>query len=193
MPPAEKLVGRCARRHQGLCTYRANFHLHLANLGKTNISTDLKEQELIPQQYQQFIQPHAIQGQIFVWEISQLQPDKTIEGQQRNAQFRKDLQQFLHLDNPLPEMIWIKPGYDHSINATIKEQITSKKIDICEDRYQTLRNILVQQGILASKWIREYFLQADGVVVSQKEYFSNVILKSWEQDPCLHRTTTTSE
>lgn len=178
MPPADQLAGRCARRHQGLCTFRGNFHLFLANMGKTNIDTDPQEKALIPAEYQKLIKPVPLKGRIFLWDISQLNSD--------NPHFREDLRQFLRLDDPLPEMIWVKPGFHHNKNP-FKHEVMSKKIDICDTQYKEIREILLRQGTLASDWIRKYFLEAEGVFVSQKEHFSNVILKSWERDICLDR------
>ena len=197
MPPTDTVLGRCTRRHQGLCTFRGNFHLFLANLGKTNILADPQQQALIPTEYRKMIKPVPLKGRIFLWDISQLKQDNpdgdastSTESHQQhqhsNAQFREDLRQFLRLEEPLPEMIWVKPGFTHS-NATVKDQVASQKIDICEDQYQQLRTVLTQQGALAAQWIRTYFLEAEGVFVSQKDYFSNVVLASWGRDPCRDR------
>lgn len=196
MPPAGTLLGRCSRRHQGLCTFRGNFHLFLANLGKTNILVDSAEQALIPREYRKMIKPVPLKGRIFLWDISQLKQDNADRGgdlhpdqqnQHSNAHFREDLQHFLRLEEPLPEMIWVKPGFSHSKNATLKDQVASQKIDICDDQYLKLRTVLLEQGLLAAQWIRQYFLEAEGVYVSQKEYFSKVVLASWGQDPCPKR------
>lgn len=201
MPPPDMLLGRCTRRHQGLCTFRGNFHLFLANLGKTNIANNTHEQELIPEQYRTAIKPKQLKGRVFMWDISQLkntgQNNTTTDGdngpyRHSNFQFRKDLQHFLRLEEPLPEMIWVKPGYAHQ-NSTILDHIDSKKIDICDFKYFKLRDILLKQGKLAAQWIRDYFLEAEGVFVSQKEYFVNVVLKSWEQDPCINRKVITKK
>ncbi|CAB9521334.1 expressed unknown protein [Seminavis robusta] len=201
MPPAETLTGRCARRHQGLCTFRGNFHLFLTNLGKTNILSNSAEKALIPPEYHKMIQPIPWQGRVFLWDVSQLQTDQELlqnnnhsslllhlhQHQHSNLQFRHDLQKFLRLDDSLPEMIKIKPGFHHRKNQTVAQQVAAQKIDICQPRYESIRQILVRQGKLAATWIREYFLEAPGVYVSQKEYFCQVILKQWEQDPCEFR------
>jgi hypothetical protein len=181
MPSADQLTGRCTKRHNGLCTFRGNFHLFLANMGKTNITNDPNEQALIPYPYRKFIQPVPLKGRVFLWEISQLQPNNHPRQQ---TLFRHDLQQFLHLPQPLPEMIWIKPGFDHAHNQTLQHHVQTQKIDICDTQYQPLRQVLLSQAILAAQWIRQYFLNAPGVYVSDREYFVNVILKSWERDPC---------
>ena len=137
------------------------------------------------------IKPIPLKGRIFMWDISQLKQDN-LDGagdvlQSSNAQFREDLRLFLRLDESLPEMIWVKPGFNHSKNATLKDQVTSQKIDICDDQYLKLRSVLLEQGSLAAQWIRRYFLEAEGVFVSQKDYFSNVVLTSWTEDPCNKR------
>lgn len=210
MPAAETLIGQCTRRHQGVCTFRGNFHLFLANMGKTNITHDQKEQALIPKEYHSKIDPiYHMPGRVFLWDMSQLKLDKQHHEdmfggddkndpfihhhqlhpqhlQHSNQQFRKDLGQFLHLQYPLPPMIKVKPGFQHT-NTTILEHVTNKKIDICESKYNTLRAVLLQQGTLAAQWIRDYFLKLDTVYVSQKDYFVNVILKSWTHDPCIDR------
>ncbi|CAB9528585.1 expressed unknown protein [Seminavis robusta] len=203
MKPAETLTGRCYRQHQGVCTFRGNFHLFLANLGKTNILSNPAEMALIPREYHKNVQPIPLQGRIFLWEVSQLQTDQELlrnnnnhssvflqqQYKHSNLQFRQDLQQFLRLDDPLPEMIKIKPGKQHP-NNQIAQRVSANKIDICQPRYEELREILMRQSKLAATWIREYFLDAPGVYVSQKEHFSQVILKRWEQDPCDFRNTT---
>ena len=204
MPPAETLVGRCTKRTQGVCTFRGNFHLFLANMGKTNIANNPQEQLLIPEEYRKAIKPIPLQGRIFLWEMTQLKNDDHRHSDNQttttnsaavlrhsNVQFRNDLQHFLRLEHALPEMIWVKPGFAH-VNETIKAHITSQKIDICNDQYEQLRAVLLHQGTLAARWIRDYFLHADGVYVSQKEYFSQVILKRWGRDPCLDRRAAAS-
>lgn len=45
----------------------------------------------------------------------------------------------------------------------------------------------MKQSVNASKWIRRYFVDAEDVVVSSKQHFSDVLMKSWESDPCLDR------
>jgi len=164
-------------------------------MGKTNLATDPREQALIPEQYRKAIKPTPLKGRVFVWEMSQLLVDHTTTNdydangrllQHDNAQFRKDLQDFLRIDDPLPEMIWVKPGFAH-VNETIKQQIKAAKMDICQAQYNELRLVLLQQGTMAAQWIRTYFLEAPDVYVSQKEYFSNVLLKRWERDPCEDR------
>jgi hypothetical protein len=180
MPHPDRLIGRCKRWCKGLCTSRAMFHLYLANLNKTALSK--QELKLIDPVYHRFIHTVPIQSRIFLYEVSQLNERNA----SRALQFRKDMQDFLHLQNILPEMIWVKPGYTHRHQRKISI-LNSKKIDICHANYTRIRGVLMKHSVLASRWIRRYFMQSPDVVVSSPEYFQSDILQSWEQDPCIER------
>jgi len=196
MPPAERLVGKCRKGWWNVCTFRANFHLFLANLGKTNITTDPNEIEYIDAEFRTSIDPvPTTNRRVFLYDVSQLStssPESLSHGQQRNdddraVQFRLDLQDYLKLQKPIDPFIWFKPGRHHTEQQQL-EQVNSKKIDICNDTYDKLRSVLMHQSTQASQWICKYFIHAPGVVVSpSKDYFCNTILKSWEHDPCVDR------
>jgi hypothetical protein len=87
---------------------------------------------------------------------------------------RDDLQQFLGLREPIAPFIWFKPGKNHTREEL--KRVDKKKIDICDDKFAKLRSTLMEQSVNASKWIREYFVGAEDVVVSSKEHFSDVLL-----------------
>jgi hypothetical protein len=186
MPPAEELVGLCGGRMHGVCTSRGNFHFFLRNLGKTNTS-DPDESRYIGrlgrhrQALLRFQRVISSKRRVFLYEVSQLSD----ANETRSLAIREDLQQFLGLREPIAPFIWIKPGKNH----TRKElnRIDNKKIDICDDKFAKLRSTLMEQSVNASKWIREYFVDAEDVVVSSKEHFSQVLLTAWERDPCLDR------
>jgi hypothetical protein len=181
MRPAEELVGMCGKRMFSVCTDRGNFHIFLRSLGKTN-TTDPKEGQYIEpkllRRLQQFVK---LKGQVFLYEVTQLS-DKD---EARSTSLRDDLQQFLRLKEPIAPFIWFRPGKNHTRKEL--ELVNSKKIDICEDKFTKLRSTLMAQSVNASRWIREYFVDAEDVFVSSKEHFSSVLMKSWERDPCLDR------
>jgi hypothetical protein len=183
MPPAETLIGKCKKGWNFVCTYRSNFHIFLSNLGKTNMSTDPREQQLVDEAYRKSIRdPVPTPRRIFLYEVSQLSdPDD-----KRAEQFRRDLQQYLQLQRPIDPFIWYKPGRKHS-SENEQKAIDAQKIDICQERFDALRSVLMHHSIQASTWMRQYFIHAEGVVVSSKSYFANTILKAWEQDPCDER------
>lgn len=125
--------------------------------------------------------PHN-KRRVFLYEVSQLSDDSS----GREGQFRVDLQSFLGLRQPIEPLIWFKPGRQHSDEKVI-QRTNSKKINICDEKYEGLRNVLMEQAVNASRWIREFFVNSPDVTVSSPEYFVKTLMPSWEQDPCLNR------
>lgn len=153
IPPAEKLIGKCRRRFKGVCTFRANFSHHL-----------------------QKIEPFR---KVFLYDVGQLRDDDY----SRSSLFLRDFGAFLGLSQSLEEpMIWVKPG-KHPTSTEEKEMISSRQIDICEDKYYELRRVLMQQASFSASWILEKFVKNPKVTVSSGAYFSQ-ILEKWHSDPC---------
>ena len=183
MKPADELIGRCGKTSRGVCTFRGNFHLFLSNLGKTNMS-DPNEIQYIGPKIRRSRDPLETKTQkVFLYDVRQLSdPDPG-----REVQLLTDLQSFLGLQEPISSMIWFKPGKKH--DEKIMEHVNEQKINICDEKYTILRDVLMEQSVNASKWISNYFVHAPDVFVSSKEHFSNVLMKSWERDPCLDRVS----
>ena len=185
MPPAETLIGKCQRNWYNVCTYRANFHFFLSTFGKTNILDDPNELQYINSKStkkKNSIDIVPTKRRIFLYEINQLNdPDPT-----RELQFRYDLQQYLRLQKPIDPFIRVKPGKNITDPHHV-QLVENNKIDICTEQYDDLRSILMPQAINASKWIRQYFINAKDVYVSSSEYFATNLMKSWELDPCIER------
>jgi len=118
-------------------------------------------------------------GRVFLYEVEQL-ADKSKE---RSKRFRRDLQHYLYLRDQLPPMPWFKPGRNHN-NSSTQKSVDQKKINICDERYNILREVLMKSAKNASRWILEYFLSVESVVVSNPNYF-RALLKNWESDPCI--------
>lgn len=173
MPDPNKLIGRCGRGSYNVCTFRSNFHLFLNNLGIVQNQSSVLD--YVDKQFHRIVDVNPNpQRRVFFYEISQLS-DPEVE-----PTFRKDLQNFLGLSEPIEPMIWFKPGKTH--NETQLETINAKKIDICE--YDQVRMELMRQTVQVSRWIRDHFL--DVAEVSSKRYLEKVLL-SWENDPCNER------
>lgn len=180
MPSPVELIGKCRKGFFNLCTFRANFHIPLINLSKTN-RTEAELQYVSPQWLPRSIRPLPPNNRgIFLYEITQLSDTE------REAQFRIDLQRYLGLVQPIPPMMWFKPGKKHT-DAHVIEKTSLKKINICDDEFRELRAILTEQAVNASRWIRDYFVHAPDVTVSSPDYFINDLMPSWERDPCLDR------
>lgn len=145
MPPAERLIGRCKRSFQGVCTFRANFSKHLEK-----------------------IEPFR---KVFLYDVSQLQDHDTA----RSALFLQDLGEFLDLPEKLEQpMLWIKPG-QNPVSTEEEEVRNGTKINICEGQYANLRTVLLEQASRSAYWIRNVFMANPNVKVSSQVYFSKLI------------------
>jgi len=170
MPPPDKLIGECIPEAQGVCTDRASFHVSLAIFGKTNMTNPSERNLLRMRNKYQFITP--IDNPIFLYDVGQLyDTNKT-----RTQLFKKDLQNFLGLDAPMPEFEDSSTGNKPKLKA----------MDICDEKFDGIRKELITIGTRASMWIRKYFLKSDQVYVSSREFFEE-ILKEWKVDPCLSK------
>ena len=146
------------------------------------MTIDMNERKFVDSEFWKAIHPTPTDRRVFLYEVSQLSD----RDDNRALQFRIDLQKFLHLQQPIEPFIWYKPGINHTEESDLRE-VSGKKIDICEERYENLRSVLMHQSVQAAQWIRTYFLHANGVTVSSPDYFSNTLLKAWEVDPCIER------
>ena len=160
MPPAETLIGSCKRANQGVCTYRANFSKHL-----------------------QQIEPWR---RVFLYHVDQLKEKSAAdESNTVGPLFRRDLGDFLGVSRPLTlPMLWVKPG-QRSITEEKQNEIDALKIDICDERFIELRQVLLEQGSQSADWIQNVFISQPNVVVSNPEQFAK-LLEAWHNDPCHH-------
>ena len=171
-----QLVGVCSKNGFGVCTNRAAFHAHLANLGKTRLTHG--ERALMQLWGQRALRKYNLTGRVFLYEVEQLN-----DGNETRAwQFRKDLQNFLYLRNELPPMVWFKPGRKSASQEEVK-QADAKKINICDPQHHYLRKVLMAHARNGSKWIRNFFLPAKGVYVSSPDHVVD-LLEQWNVDPC---------
>lgn len=114
---------------------------------------------------------------VFLYETSQLKNSASTDG------FLKDLQEFLDLKTPLRgPMMHVKPGRK-PVSKEHERELESKKIDICEDQYMGLRELLRKQASASSDWILGEFLSNPTVRVSNPDYFKSK-LQEWHDDPC---------
>ena len=177
MPDPNKLKGNCFKDSQGVCANRADFHLNLVRLGKTNYTVE--QEAFLPGEWNGIVKddPPYTPNPVFMYDTQQLS-DKDKE---RSAQFRRDVQLFIGLSTPLPPIIHFSPG--KNLNSTMQAERDALKIDICSDEYTDLRQILLEKARRSAFYIRKYFMHAPDVIVSSPEYFSHV-LDSYQQDPC---------
>jgi hypothetical protein len=183
--PALELIGDCEKvgpryKTGGVCTHQAKFHEPLALLGKTKMSTP-EEQQYFPKGFSSFVNQTGSSGhEIFLYDISQIADNN----ERRQRQFRDDLQRFLHVDEPFSPL-----SEDKESRRRLSGLETStfpnahKRINICDRKYDGLRDVLLKIGKDASRWIRQYFIHAGGVHVSSVEFLDQALAR-WEIDPC---------
>jgi len=157
-------------------TGKGEFHAILSLLGKTNMTSDgeldllkgfLRQDELLDW-------PQPLPNKIFFLETTQMSDTQNAT---RAAQFRRDLQSFLGLQQELPPVLHVRPGKDRQIDETLK-------LDMCQPENDEIRHELVRISRVASQWIRKYFLSSPDVVVSSREHLEEIFATSWMQDPC---------
>mmetsp|Transcript_13584 Transcript_13584/g.39606 ORF Transcript_13584/g.39606 Transcript_13584/m.39606 type:complete len:554 (-) Transcript_13584:193-1854(-) len=167
---------RCGKTtdKKNVCTDRANFHHQLARFGKTPME-DPEELRLL-RHNSMSVQP--VRGKIFLLELGQV-----FAGTESSRTLPGDLADFLRLERDLPE---IEKRHHHHPELDNPEEYarTHKyKINICEEKYMHIREVLVEIGTEASEWIKKYFLQSGDVVVTSQHELER-LLDEWSKDPC---------
>eukprot|EP00816_Leptocylindrus_hargravesii_P002039 CAMPEP_0196816242 /NCGR_PEP_ID=MMETSP1362-20130617/54270_1 /TAXON_ID=163516 /ORGANISM="Leptocylindrus danicus, Strain CCMP1856" /LENGTH=419 /DNA_ID=CAMNT_0042193493 /DNA_START=64 /DNA_END=1320 /DNA_ORIENTATION=- len=180
-PRPNELIGQSCgktRPHPPLCTHRARFGFFLSFFGKTPMNTDV-ELDLLDQTggfARKFAMKQAKIGaangtKVFLYNMDQLADQNST----RTEQFREDLRGFIGLKDPLPPVLHHTPGKKHEEEEQAKRN--ALKINICEKQYEKLREVLVKEGANAAKWILEYFVESDEVVVSDLAFFAEGLNK----------------
>lgn len=177
MPPPNDLIGKCTPASRSVCTDSAALHHFLARLGKTNM-TSPDELELL-QQSQTLTTRIHVPNQVFLYTDDQFGDRNTT----RSRIFAQDIQNYLGFEQTMPP-IPSKPQIEH-----VKRK--QPKINICDETYDILRNILMRHSRAASLWIRHYLLKSDDVFVSSREHFEELVEK-WMEDPCVKRRAISS-
>lgn len=144
------------------------YHRHLAMLGKTSSHGDPGQLKLLAAVTgMRFPTRPVSPNKVFLYDVSQpFDRDPA-----RNGLFRRELQQFLGLSEPLNPL------------ETRSSRNYHYALDICEDKYKDLRSDIVKVGEAASEWIVRYFIDHPDVTVPCKEQFTEV-LRTWSSDPC---------
>lgn len=174
MLPTSKLIGPCYRGSFSVCTNRAMFDAHLAGLGKTPRSNEelsiMNRFCRMPKFKKQLQSYETIPNKVFIYDMEQL-ADKN---ESRSYIFREDLRRYIGSKSELPPMIH---------KSTKGEKRNVRKIDICSNEHDEVRNVLVEIGAKASQWIQLYFMKSPDVFVSSPDFFTEAIQK-WGVDPC---------
>ena len=182
-----ELIGKCYEWNDTNCvgTAKGYFYLYLATLGKVPFPSSWSTDH--PLYFSSNRLTRRLPNPIFLYESRQLSDSNRT----RASQFRKDLQQVLHLNSTLlPMTIHTKPDFTH-FTSRQQHKRNKYKIRICDDRYRyPLRHHLLQVARMTSEWIRSEFVHGttqnaknNDVYISSPEYFEQ-LLQDWMMDPC---------
>jgi hypothetical protein len=114
------------------CTDKGIFGRYLMGLGKQSANgvraTTELEETMIGKRNRSWLNASEIPvtpNDVFFFDMAQLAD----ENETRNLAFRKDIQEFLGLQEELPKLVHAKPG--RKWDATVQAEKDKRKIDIC--------------------------------------------------------------
>ncbi len=164
----EETVGK--KMHKKVCTTQSSmFHYALSRLQLTNM-TDNDELDLLD--YHK-LRSLRFDGSLFLLETSQY--GDLGKNNARGLQIRNDLESFIGFpNNTLRDEPFPPPGS------------RDKLISICDDEHAMVRKELVERGRRAARWIIDYFLKSDKVIVSNRDHFIELV-EAWGVDPCIEK------
>lgn len=166
---------KCPSGNQNVYSDRANFHWSLSRLAKTQMSTE--EELSLLQHHNMSIED--IESKVFLVENRQL-----LEDHPSSQNFTADLRDFLGLHSDLrPLKPWTPIPADEKYS---NKEAAARRIDICEDKHERIRKVLVESGRNAAEWIVDYFIKSRDVVVTSRDLFVE-LLEDWKLDPCDER------
>ena len=152
----------------------ARYDIFLMQLAKVPLNpSELNRMMRSDEVWPKRISPNPFQ--IFIYTDTQLKQGNT-------STFSIDLQHFLKLELPLPDM---KSQQRANVGASNPFPET---INICDAQFDDIRNELLQYGKESSRWISEKFIESKDVTVSDKTFFIES-LRTWGDDPCALVTT----
>lgn len=194
IPSPQSLANGTIKQWRGVSTTMARFDISLKQLTKVSLSSDemmdmISNMNDVMDSVDVRISPTPFK--VFLYTIEQLEADNddnaNADGSsnsnnttRRHLQFQKDLQSYLQLQSPI--QLFTTQAIKENVNDNIT--LYNEYMDICHDQYTSLREVLVEKGRIASEWIREKFVKSNDVIVSDGEYF-NEMLSRWSLDPCI--------
>lgn len=183
LPPLSELAGRCQKGVK-VCTDRARFHAALARLGKTPMEDEGEVALLFGTRYEavddgrrrasdempadarrHLSRTGRLPNRVLLYEIGQVH----------------DRDASRHLSRSLEQYLGLSPGVLPEIEPFV--QVKPRAVDICDDEYSEIRELLVNHAIDAAEWIREWFVLSPDVEVAAPKSFYR-FLGDWDGDPC---------
>lgn len=163
------------------CVHRAQFHLGLARMGKTNLTSD-ELKWLSPQtfcgghRFAVAVAKHPpVVNPVFLYDQTQLSHDYVWDG----------LADFLQF----PPNTTIEHDRYQSSHGRKMPWGLQAEIDICQAQYDELRQIIMPIAYELSVWLTDYFIPLaedttrNDVVIPNPSHFRGIV-QSYRQDPC---------
>jgi hypothetical protein len=155
------------KRENTMCTMISTFHHALSRLALTPMEEEAEKKLLAASPYHKGSFHPEWTGRLLLVELGQI----TDTNHTRHDQYERSFEKFLGLE----ENSFSTERHQH--------KQTPKLINICDPEHREVRKHLSGIALESSKWITEYLLQSDRVVVTNRDHFKN-LMKEWEVDPC---------
>ena len=175
LPETDKLIGNCIAAAANVCTEEIRYMDHLSSLGKTDRKSPKERALLSPIKPKDLKNGVKFENEIFMYEISQMHEEDEVLA----SQYRKDLQSFLGLTEPIGPLTEPRESHEDS-------PFKHLEIDICDEKHAAVHADLMDIATKSSLWLRNYFLPLPEVHVSSPEHF-NALIETWMVDPCIER------
>jgi hypothetical protein len=167
-PSPYDLIGDRTVSWRGVFTESARYEEALMQMGKVKLND--YEETFLREHDDLNLVPTSLQ--VFLYEVDQLAD----ENEDRKKKMQTDMQQVLGLKKPIG-------NFGHR-NVNAKKGTFDNSINICDEKFRELRNILVRRGEKTSIWIRDKFIESSEVFVGgDRDYFLELI-SGWGKDPC---------
>ena len=149
-----------------MCTMISTYHYALSRLALTPMEEE-EEKKLLASPYHKVSIEDEWTGRLFLMELGQMADTNST----RHDKFERSFEDFLGIEA-------------NSFTTERKNhQPRPKLINICDDKHREVREHLNGIARESSKWITDYLLRSDRVVVANREHFLE-LMKEWEKDPC---------
>lgn len=212
MKPFETLVYTNMRQSFGVSWSRAEYHVSLANLGKTTLPYNTVTTSTSTNSSGSNAQTTSSNGNknettTALQDELDLFPPKVVKNWKEskfppylpNPVFLYDTEQLSDKDDnrsnlfvqDLEHFLGLQDPLPPPLHfkpgkdqPTDKQRlIDSKKIKICDKRYAKQRQILLDIGTKVQAWILEYFVKSPDVYISNPEHFQEIV-RRYAVDPC---------
>jgi hypothetical protein len=152
----------------------AKFDAYLKQLMKVPLSAkELKAMMYTDSVWEKRATPNPYE--VFIYTSEQLS-DKNAT---RQASFRKELQTFMGLDEPLVDFNTIP-------NINQHDEKYPEFIDLCNHTYASMKHKLLGEGKKSSAWIVDRFIHSKEVFVGNRGHFVELV-RGWGEDPCKNK------